>query len=112
MIDTDTLLARLEGRRLDGHSVDTERDAAMTIRALAARCAELEAEVRQLGEMSDTCTYETLRTVCTGCRCKRRPPDTGSGCSHEGGWFGASDGHNYCLKCDARLSDADSERQS
>lgn len=25
-------------------------------------------------------------------------------CAHAGGVFGASDGHNYCLICDAKLS--------
>lgn len=25
-------------------------------------------------------------------------------CAHDGGWFGASDGHNYCLKCNERMS--------
>jgi cell division protein FtsB len=44
---------------------------------LTARVAELEAEVKQLGEMSDTCTYHALHRVCDGCRCQRKPPTTG-----------------------------------
>ena len=26
-------------------------------------------------------------------------------CQHDGGFFGASDGKNYCLKCDAIFED-------
>lgn len=37
----------------------------------AERIAELEDRVRSLGNLADACTYDVLREVCEGCRCKR-----------------------------------------
>jgi hypothetical protein len=54
---------------------EAQKDA--QIAALTARVADLEAEIRQLGEIGDVCTYSTLKTICTGRRCKRRPPADG-----------------------------------
>lgn len=44
----------------------------------AERIAELEAEVRQLGIIADVCTYDTLKKVCFGCRCKRAGKERGT----------------------------------
>lgn len=46
------------------------------------RLAELEAEIRQLGEMGDVCTYSTLKTICSGCRCGKQP-NTPSVCTEK-----------------------------
>jgi len=36
-----------------------------------AEIDRLRAAVRQLGEMADCCTYDTLGEICSTCRCKR-----------------------------------------
>lgn len=38
------------------------------------RIDELEAAVKQLGEMGCVCTFDTLKVICDGCRCDRRKP--------------------------------------
>lgn len=54
-------------------------DVMAQVRGVTAINASLEAEierlrvaVRQLGEMGDTCTYDTLGEICSTCRCERR----------------------------------------
>lgn len=45
------------------------------IDSAADRIDDLTATIEQLGAVSDTCTYDILRKVCEGCRCKRRVVD-------------------------------------
>lgn len=44
------------------------------------RLAALKVEIRQLGEMGNVCTYSTLKTICSGCRCGKQQA-TPSGCA-------------------------------
>lgn len=47
---------------------------------LRAEIKRLRAEVKQLGEMGNVCTFNALGEICDGCRCERRlvskPPQT------------------------------------
>jgi len=62
------------------HSLqDVGRSRATTARerALAKKVEALKDYIRREGVMNDTCTYNVLREICEGCRCKRQPRPTG-----------------------------------
>jgi hypothetical protein len=44
---------------------------------LLRRVSELEDEVKHLGQIGNVCTYPTLRQVCFGCLCDRKPVQEG-----------------------------------
>jgi uncharacterized protein YutD len=59
-------------------------------RALEKKVETLKDYIRKEGVINDTCTYDVLREICEGCRCKRQPQPTESSSAAALGGKGAS----------------------
>lgn len=58
------------------HGVGRLRATTAIERALEKKVEALKDYIRREGVMNDTCTYNVLREICEGCRCKRQPQPT------------------------------------